>query len=120
MKQLKIFSSVPSKKQHENKAWLKHKCIYYDINSIDKKVNKLFALLNRIFDKTIEAEIILDGILPKPNMAIINLSNRTLNNDEYEVESAELKYWITMKPEKNDIFALAEDQYDQTNPTGFF
>ena len=40
----------------------------------------------------IEAEIILDGILPKPNMAIINLSNRTLNNDEYEVESAELKY----------------------------
>lgn len=25
-----------------------------------------------------------------------------------------------MKPEKNDIFALAEDQYDQTNPTGFF
>ena len=92
MKQLKIFSSVPSKKQHENKAWLKHKCIYYDINSIDKKVNKLLALLNRIFDKMIEAEIILDGILPKPNMAIINLSNRTLNNDEYEVESAELKY----------------------------
>ena len=25
-----------------------------------------------------------------------------------------------MKPEKNDIFALAEDQHDQINPTGFF
>ena len=54
-----------------------------------------------------------DGIYPNPNVAITNLSIRILTNDKYETLQYGLKRGIASKPKDNEIFAIAEDIYDQ-------
>ena len=51
-------------------------------------------------------------------MTTTNLSNRDLSNDQYEVLRYGLKHVIAAKPKENDVFAFAEDIFDQINRKG--
>ena len=101
---------------HESASWFKLKSVYHTINNIaNKEVKKLIPSLNHKLDQIIEGERITNVILPNPNVTIRNLSNRTLNNAELEVLSSGLKHGTAVKPTENNLFALAEDLYDQIN-----
>ena len=69
-------------------------------------------------DKILTDERTHNGIYTNPNVTITNLSSRILTNDEHEVLKYGLKHGIATKPRENDIFALAEDIYDQINRKG--
>ena len=75
-------------------------------------------LLNNEFNKIVEADRIVKGIHRNPNITITNLSKRVLSNDEYEVLRYGLKHGATIKPKENEVFALAEDIFDQINRKG--
>ena len=48
-------------------------------------------------------------------LCLLNLSSRVLTNDEYETLQYGLKHGVASKPKDNEIFAMAEDIYDQIN-----
>ena len=71
--------------------------------------------LEKKFSKILKDAKVYDGIYPDPNVTITNLSSRVLTNDEYETLQYGLKSSIAIKPKDNEIFAIAEDIYDQIN-----
>ena len=85
---------------------------------MNREGKRLTLSLNNKFDKIVEADRIAKGIHPNPKITIANLSNRVLSNDEDEVLRYGLKDGVATKPKENDIFAFAEDIFDQINRKG--
>ena len=72
-------------------------------------------MLEKRLDKILTDERTQNRIYTNPDVTITSLSSRTLTNEEHEVLKYGLKHGIATKPKENDIFALAEDIYDQIN-----
>ena len=125
--QQRIDQSTTSKKQlyeaetalHESTTWLKRLCITYTLSNVaNKEAKKLKTLLERKFSKLLKDAKVFDGTYPNPNVTITNLSSRILTNDEYETLQYGLKHGIAIKRKDNEIFAIAEDIYDQIDRKG--
>ena len=82
-------------------------------NVANKDARKLKTLLQKKFIKILKDAKVFYEIYPNPNVTITNLSSRVLTNDEYETLQYGLKHGIAIKPKDNEIFAIAEDIYDQ-------
>ena len=102
-----------------------HECenlyIYYSINNIANREGKRFmSSSNNKFNKIVEVHGIAKGIHPNPNITIANLPNRVLRNGIYKVVRYGLKHDIATKPKESDVFAFAEDIFDQINRKGLW
>ena len=96
---------------HEITTWLKRLGITYTLSKVaNKEPRKLKTSLEKKFSKMLKDVKVYDGIYPNPNVTITNLSSRVLTIDEYETLQYGLKHSID-----NEIFAVAEDIYDQIN-----
>ena len=71
--------------------------------------------LEKKLSKILKDAKVYDRIYPNPNFTITKLSSRVLTNDEHETIQYALKYGVVIKPKNNEIFAIAEDIYDQIN-----
>ena len=87
-------------------------------NLANKDAKKLKTSLEEKFSKILKDAKVFDGTYPNPNVCITNLSSRILTNNECETLQYGLKHGIAIKPKDNEIFAIAEDIYDQIDRKG--
>ena len=62
----------------------------------------------------------INGIASNPNNIITNLSNHTLNNDEYNVLKHGLKYGISFSHKSYTVLAYSDDVRDQIRKSGIY